>query len=136
MVACVCVRVCAYIYIYIYIYTSTHPISLLSCTARFREKVGSSVILCLEGLTEWEFLFWGSSRRVKRRRCEAAIAEGKKPFTTKGSGGAGDEKKKKTLQKKGGGGAWETRAGGGGGAPPEADVILNISSQNGVHFRI
>src|SRR6218665_2910732 len=24
------------------------------------------------GLTGWEFLFWGSSRRVKRQRCEAA----------------------------------------------------------------
>ena len=63
----------------------------------------------------------GSSRRAKRRRrevAEGAIAEGKKPLTTRESGERGKLPS----------GVW--------GGTPEADVILNISSQNGVHFRI
>ena len=48
---------------------------------------------------------WENWSQCKRRRREAAIAEGKKPFSTRGSGGA-----------------------------PEADAILNILCKNGVHF--
>ena len=52
------------------------------------------------------FLF-GGANGIKRRSRETAIAEGKKPLTTRGSGGA-----------------------------PETDAILNISSENEVHFWI
>ena len=52
------------------------------------------------------FLF-GGLMGIKRQRRETAIAEGKKPLTTRGSGGA-----------------------------PETEAILNISSENGVQFWI
>ena len=60
----------------------------------------------------------GSSRRVKRRRREAAIAEGKKPLTIMGSG----ERRKLPN------GVW--------GGTPETEAIFSISCQNWVHFGI
>ena len=57
-----------------------------------------------------------SRRNFKRRRREGAIAEGKKPLPTMGSG----ERRKLPSGVRGG--------------DPETDAILNISCQNGVHF--
>ena len=61
---------------------------------------------------------YGSQRNCKRRRREAAIAEGKKPLPTRGLG----ERRNFVSSPAGFGGA------------PETDAILNISCQNGVHF--
>src|SRR6218665_2548668 len=54
---------------------------------RSRSPSGGSRILCLGGLMGWVFLF-GGLMGIKRRRRETAIAEGKKPLTTRGSGRA------------------------------------------------
>ena len=59
-----------------------------------------------------------SRGKCKRRRREAAIAEGKKPLTTRGSG----ERRKLPS------GFW--------GSAPETEAILNILFQNGIHFGI
>ena len=46
---------------------------------------GGSRIFCLGGLMGRVFLF-GGLMGIKRRRRETAIAEGKKPLTTRGPG--------------------------------------------------
>ena len=48
-------------------------------------RSGGSSILCLGRGTGQGFLF-GDKRGMKRRRRETAIAEGRKPLTTRGSG--------------------------------------------------
>src|SRR6218665_538236 len=78
---------------------------------------GGSRILCLGG--KWVGYFClGGLLRIKRRRRETAIAEGKKPLTTRGLG----ERSKLPS------GVW--------GGAPDTKAILNISSENGVHFWI
>ena len=64
---------------------------------------------CVWGLTGWKFLFGGSQRGIMRQRREVSIAESKEPFRTRGSEGA---------------------------SSAEADAILKISCQNGIHFEI
>ena len=64
-------------------------------------------------------MFWGAKGRLSAEGAKAAIAEGKKPLTTIGVLGSVVSSPS---------GVW--------GGAQETDVILNISSQNGVHFGI
>src|SRR6218665_2645822 len=86
-------------------------------TEKARICSGGSRIFCL-GANAGGYLCWGGLTGIRRRRRETAIADGKKPLTTRGSG----ERRKFPS------GVW--------GGAPETHAILNISSENGVHFWI
>ena len=74
---------------------------------------------CIWGLTGRVFLFGGGQREIKLRRRKTAFGKGRSPLRL------GGLVERRTLP----------QAGSGGGAP-ETDAILDISSRNGVHYRI
>src|SRR6218665_3552782 len=101
------------------------------------------MILCLGGLTGWEFLFLGTKGGLSAEGAKLRLPKARSPSRLGGLG----ERRMLPQRGLGGGRLWgvgaggrrgaaRVRSGGGGGRTrKKTDVILNISSPDGVHFK-